>query len=224
MRTAEVISVNAGLTTTNASNRCPRTIMFIDLFESVRLMEEDEQDIVRRWLELNNLVGSEILPTYRGRMVKSTGDGLLLEFFDVLPAVRAAFAIQIACNKLNAKVPAHKHMLLRVGVHVGLVIAGAYDVYGRDVNLAARLTTLAGPGEIVVSADVRDQLIPVLDADIEDLGQCYLKHVQEPVRSYRVGPPGPRPVIEQGSSSMPELRPTIAAIPFAPAVVILSIR
>jgi adenylate cyclase len=83
------------------------------------------------------------------------------------------------------------------------------------VNLAARLTTLAGPSEIVVSADVRDQLTPVLDADIEDLGLCYLKHVHEPVRSYRVGPPGPRPVIEPGTASTSELRPTVAVIPFA---------
>jgi TolB-like protein len=62
---------------------------------------------------------------------------------------------------------------------------------------------------------MRDQLIPVLDADIEDLGACYVKHVNEAVRAYRVGPPGPRPVIEPGSAAMPELRPTVAVIPFA---------
>jgi adenylate cyclase len=102
-----------------------------------------------------------------------------------------------------------------MGAHVGQLIADDHDVYGRGVNLAARLTTLAGPGEIVVSADVRDLLTPALDADIEDLGSCYLKHVHEPVRAYRVGPPGPRPVIKLGTVSMPQLRPTIAVIPFA---------
>ena len=142
------------------------------------------------------------------------GDGLMLEFPSVQPAIRSAFAIQHACAQANAGVPPDRQMLLRMGAHVGQLIADEHDIYGHGVNLAARLTTLAGPGEIVVSADVRDQLIPVLDADIEDLGACYVKHVNEPVRAYRVGPPGPRPVIEPGSAAMPELRPTVAVIPF----------
>ena len=81
-----------------------------------------------------------------------------------------------------------------MGMQVGELIADEQEVYGGEVNLASRLTTLAGPGEIVVSAEVRDQLTPVLDADIEDLGECYLKPSNNPVRAYRVGPPGPRPV------------------------------
>jgi adenylate cyclase len=195
--------------------RVLRTVLFIDIFESVRLMEEDEHDIVRRWLKLVAVVEHKILPAHQGRLVKSMGDGLLLEFPVVQGAVRAAFAIQRASTKLNFAVPPRRHMLLRMGANVGQIIAGEHDLYGRDVNLAARLTTLAGLGEIVVSADVRDQLTPMLDADLEDLGSCYLKHVHEPVRAYRVGPPGPRPVIDVGAASMPELRPTIAAIPFA---------
>ena len=99
-------------------------------------------------------------------------------------------------------------------MHVGQLIADEHDVYGRSVNLAARLTALAGPGEIVVSPEVRDQLLPAVDAEVEDLGECYLKHVQQPVRAYRVGPPGAFPVIDTGSTVLPELRPTIAVIPF----------
>src|SRR6266568_6926041 len=110
--------------------------------------------------------------------------------------------------------PAERQMLLRMGIQVSALISDERDVYGRGVNLAARLATLAGPSEIVVSADVRDQLTPVLDADIEDLGECYLKHIREPVRAYRLGPPGPRPVIEAGDTT-PDLRPTIAVIPFS---------
>ena len=102
---------------------------------------------------------ADILPSHHGRFVKSTGDGLMLEFANVQPAIRAAFAIQHACVNVNKGMPARQHMLLRTGVHVGQVIADEHDVYGRGVNLAARLTTLAGPGEIVVSADVRDQQV-----------------------------------------------------------------
>jgi class 3 adenylate cyclase len=191
-----------------------RTVLFVDLVESVRLMESNESDAVRRWRQFVATVQRDVLSAHTGRLVKSMGDGLMLEFPSVQPAIRSAFAIQRACNEGNVGVPPDRQMLLRIGAHVGQLIADEHDIYGRGVNLAARLTTLAGPGEIVVSADVRDQLTPVLDADIEDLGACYVKHVNEPVRAYRVGPPGPRPVIEPGSATMPELRPTVAVIPF----------
>jgi len=191
-----------------------RTLLFVDVVESVRLMEENENDLIRRWRQLVRIVEKDILPPYRGRLVKSHGDGLLLEFAGVPCAVKAAFALQRACASVNTDVPPERQILLRAGVHVGHLIADEYDLYGTGVNLAARLLTLAGPGEIVVSADVRDQLAPVLDADVEDLGLCYLKHVHEPVRAYRIGPPGPRPVIEPHATSMPQLRPTVAVIPF----------
>ena len=192
-----------------------RTLLFVDVVESVRLMEENENEAVRRWRQLVGVVEKDILPPHHGRLVKSLGDGLLMEFSTVPPALKAAFAVQRACASVNAGVPPSQHILVRSGAHVGHLVADDHDVYGSGVNLAARLATLAGPGEIVVSADVRDQLAPVLDADIEDLGLCYLKHVHEPVRAYRIGPPGPRPVIEPGTMSMPQLRPTIAVIPFA---------
>ncbi len=192
-----------------------RTVLFVDVVESVRLMEDNESDMVRRWRQIVGVVEHDILPLHQGRLVKSMGDGLMLEFPSVQPALRAAFAIQHVCANANTDLPPKEHMLLRMGAHVGQLIADQHDIYGRGVNLAARLTTLAGPGEIVVSADIRDQLIPMLDADIEDLGSCYLKHVHEPVRAYRVGPPGPRPVIEPGSATVPDLRPTVAVIPFS---------
>jgi len=170
-----------------------RTLVFVDVVESVRLMEQNESDFVRRWRHLVRTIEKDILPPNRGRLVKSHGDGLLLEFSGVTSAVKAAYALQCACTSVNTDEQPERHILLRAGVHVGHLIADELDLYGSGVNLAARLLTLAGPGEIVVSADVRDQLAPVLDADVEDLGLCYLKHVHEPVRAYRIGPPGPRP-------------------------------
>jgi len=197
----------------DSAKRALRTVLVVDMAESVRLIEQNEQDTVARWRSLVDQIERGVLPAHGGRLVKSLGDGMLLEFPRVPPAVKAAFAIQQACNSGNANVPPDRHMLLRMGIQVGELIADNHDLYGRDVNLAARLTTIAGPGEIVVSANVRDQLTPALDADVEDLGECYLKHVKQPVRAYRLGPPGPHPVVDPSAST--ELRPTIAVIPFA---------
>jgi adenylate cyclase len=148
-------------------------------------------------------------------MVKSIGDGLMLEFATPRPAVHAALHIQQLCHATNHGVPHPKRMHLRAGVHCGHYVSDEHDIYGADVNLAVRLTTLAGPGEIIVSAPVRDQLTPALDGDIEDLGDCYLKHLVSPVRAYRVGSAGAAPIIEPGSNRPLDLRPTIAVIPFA---------
>jgi adenylate cyclase len=196
------------------AERAVRAVLVVDMAESVRLMQEDEEDTVARWRSLVGETTQAILPQHEGRLVKSLGDGMLLEFPAVLAAVQAAFAIQRSARAANEDVPAGRRVLLRMGVQVGERIADQHDIYGHGVNLAARLAGLAGPGEIVVSAEVRDHLTPSLDADVEDLGECYLKHVRQPVRAYRIGPPGPRPVFEL--SAEPEtLRPTVAVIPFA---------
>ena len=157
---------------------------------------------------------THVLPACEGRLVKSLGDGMLLDFAEVRWSVAAAFAIQHEANRANRDVPSDQQLALRMGIEVSEVIIDAHDVYGRGVNIAARLAALAGPGEIVASAQVRDQLTPTLDADVEDLGECFLKHVKEPVRAYRIGPPGSDPVIEPGIT-VGNLQPTIAVIPFA---------
>jgi class 3 adenylate cyclase/TolB-like protein len=197
---------------------CPspviRTVVFVDMVESGRLIEAHEQETVQRWRALVAHVEREILPRHHGRKVKSLGDGMLLEFHDVPQATAAAFAIHREAGARNAGLPSERHIFLRMGLHMSPLIAHEEDLYGHGVNLAARLMALAGPGEIVASADARDRLTADLDADIEDLGPCYLKHVTEPLRAYRLGPPGPRPLVARGSSAMPELRPTIAVIPF----------
>jgi adenylate cyclase len=194
--------------------RAVRAVLVIDVVESVRLIEQDEEGTIARWLGLVNHVETDLLAAGDGRLVKCLGDGMLLEFADSRAAVAIAFAIRHAAKRLNFGLPAERQMLLRMGIEISDVIIESRDVYGHGVNLATRLASLAGPDEIVISARVRDQITPVLDADIEDLGDCYLKHVQQPVRAYRVGPPGPRPVIQSGFS-LEELRPTLAVIPFA---------
>jgi adenylate cyclase len=191
------------------------TLLVIDVVESVRLMEANEQDAVRRWQNLVALVVHDVLPQYNGRLLKSLGDGLMLEFAAPRPAVHAALHIQQLCHASHHGVAPQQRLHLRAGIHNVRYISDAHDIYGADVNLTVRLTTLAGPGEIIVSAPVRDQLTPLLDGDIEDLGDCYLKHLVNPVRAYRVGDAGAAPIIEPGSSRPLDLRPTIAVIPFA---------
>ncbi|ACC74845.1 tetratricopeptide repeat protein [Paraburkholderia phymatum] len=195
--------------------RVVRTVLFMDLVESCRLIQDNEVEAAGRWRRYKAHIENDIVPAHRGRLIRTEGDGLMVTFVELRDALAATFAIQRASSETNAGLPAATHMLLRMGLHVTELYEDERDVYGRGVNLAARLYTLAGPGEIVVSAQVRDQLTPELDADIEDLGQCHLKHFDQPVRAYRIGPPGPRPVIEPGSAFLPDLRPTIAVIPFA---------
>jgi TolB-like protein/Tfp pilus assembly protein PilF len=177
-------------------------------------MQENEADAVLQWRTLADQA-EQVLPTYEGRLVKSLGDGLMLEFSTAQNCVNAAFAIQQQSRLANESLPPARRMHLRMGAHVARFVADQRDIYGTDVNLAARLTTVAGPGELVVSAELRDQLAANLDADVEDLGGCYLKHIAEPVRVYRVGPPGYQPIIELGEAIRLDLRPTIAIIPFA---------
>lgn len=197
-----------------ALRRASRTVVVVDVVESVRLMEQDEDDTIRRWQSFVGEVVTRVLPQSGGRLVKSLGDGLMLEFESVTPAIQCAFAMQQSIQPHNRGRASEQWMCLRIGAHVADVIVDDHDIYGAGVNLAARLTTLAGPGEIVVSAAVRDQLVPGLDADVEDLGDCHVKHVQQPVRVYRVGLAGPRPVITSPDGRSRVMQPTVAVIPF----------
>ena len=196
------------------TQRVVRALLAVDVPESERLLEADEAEAVARWRKLMEHISSDVLPSRGGRVVRRLEDGLLMDFPLAQPAVTAAFAIQRACSEANAGLAPERQMLPRMGVQVSEVIADESDVYGRGVNLATRLMGIAGPGEIVVSAAVRDQLTPMLDADVEDLGECHLQQVQQPVRAYRLGPAGPRPVVEPGAATS-DLRPTLAVIPFA---------
>src|SRR5690606_33052316 len=102
----------------------------------------------------------------------------------------------------------------RVGAHIGNFVADAYDIYGTDVNLAARIATLAGPGEIVISAALRERLRGPLNAQLEDLGACHLKHVSQPVRAFRVGIAGGDPVMPAFVPVRAPMSATVAVLPF----------
>ena len=199
-----------------------RTVLVVDIVEFVRLMEQDEAGTVDRCERLFAAFRERVVPEHGGRVVKSTGDGLLADFDDAGAAVRAAFAMQRCAASFDVAVEADRRIALRVAAAHGDVWQTGHDIQGRAVNLAARLATLAAPGEIVASVEVRDRLMPGHDADPEDLGDCYLKHLAAPVRAYRLAPPGQggttaHPVAtEPAVGGADPLRAGIAVLPLAP--------
>ncbi len=197
-----------------ALQRAERVILVVDVVEFGLLAERDELDTVSRWFGLAASIENDILPAHGGRLVKELGDGLLIDFADVPAAVAAAFAIRALARQRNAGLLHDRQMRLRIGIEHALVVVDRGDLHGSGVNLAARLAALAGPGEIIVSAAVRDRLVPSLDAEIEDLGLCYLKHRQAPVHAFRLGPPGTRTGLAPALAPA-LLHPTLAVLPFA---------
>jgi adenylate cyclase len=195
-------------------HRARRAIVVVDVVESVRLMQEDEAGFIGCWRRFVNEIATQVLPKHGGRLVKSLGDGLMLEFETVPPAVAAALDIQARVPSYNAGRAAAAAMYLRIGAHVADVVVDELDVYGAGVNLAARLAGLADSGEVVVSAAVRDEIVDSVDAIILDLGDCYLKHVTEPVRAFRVAPASAAVGDQRVSAALPSdpLRPTIAVL------------
>jgi len=193
--------------------RTARTVVVVDIVESVRLMALEQDDTIRRWLAFTKAVQTQLLPPHGGRLVKSLGDGMLLEFEAVVPAIQCALAMQSLIAVSNTGRSAERSMCLRIGAHVADVVVEHNDIYGAGVNLAARITSLAGPGEIVVSSQVRDQLVQGLDADLEDLGHCYVKLMPEPVRAFRVGA-AHAPDAPAQPLMLDPLRPRVAVIPF----------
>lgn len=193
--------------------RAERALLIADVVESVRLAEQDEAGFLGRWLTIVQNVREGVLPPHRGRFVKSLGDGMLLDFDSPRDAVAAAFSIIREVDQSHGSCPPSDRIFLRLGIEAGSVIVEQDDVYGRSVNRVARLATLADPGEIVISADVRGALVADLDAEVEDLGECYLKHFPEPVRAYRLRPPDREPMSAPRPSSR-EIMPVLAVMPF----------
>ncbi len=190
----------------------------VDVVESVRLMQVNEADVIDRWLRLVNDVRTGTLDRHGGRLVKSLGDGLLLEFESVLPAIHAAVDIHRRAATVNIGVKPDRAITLRAGVHVSEVVVDELDVFGAGVNLAARLATLASPGEVVLSAQARDEVVDAFEFDLEDLGECWLKNLSAPQRAFKARPPSEPTVQATPSFDLADaMTPTIAVVPLQAA-------
>src|ERR1700761_8950496 len=161
-------------------------ILAADVAGYSRLMGVDEEGTHERLkAHLGELVEPKI-SQHRGRTVKNTGDGLLVEFVSIVDAVRCAVEIQRGMGEREPEVPEEKRIEFRVGVNLGDVIAEEHDIFGDGVNVAARLEALAEPGGICVSRVVRDQVRDKLPYPFEDKGEQSVKNIARPVRVYAI--------------------------------------
>jgi adenylate cyclase len=160
-------------------------ILAADVVGYSRLMGEDEEGTLAALKTLQRELIDPKVRKHCGRLVKTTGDGALVEFASVVDAVRCATEVQRAMAERNAGIPVERRIDLRIGINLGDIIIDQGDIYGDGVNVAARLETLAEPGGICVSRVVRDQVRDKLDFSFEDLGEQQVKNIARPVRVYR---------------------------------------
>jgi class 3 adenylate cyclase len=163
-------------------------ILAADVAGYSRLMGHDEAGTLARLKALCRELIDPKVAEHKGRIVKTTGDGLLIEFPSVVEAVACALAVQQGMARHNAGTAQDQRIDFRIGINSGDVIVEDGDIHGDGVNIAARLEALAEPGMICVSAMVQSQVEGRLDCGFEDLGEQNLKNIIRPVRVYRVRP------------------------------------
>ena len=186
-------------------------ILAADVAGYSRLMGADEEGTLERLKALRRELVDPKIAEHHGRIVKTTGDGLLVEFASVVDAVRCAVEVQRAMIARNDGVPDHRRIEIRIGINVGDIIVEDGDIYGDGVNIAARLEGLAEPGGVCVSRTVITQTRGKLDFPVEDLGEQALKNIAQPIHVFRVVSEKP---MAEPSLALPD-KPSIAVLPFA---------
>ena len=165
-------------------------ILAMDVAGYSRLMGEDEEGTLAAMRAVRREIGDPKIREHRGRIVKTTGDGLLVEFASVVDAVRCAVELQQAMAERNAHVPEARRIEFRMGINLGDIIGDGRDIYGDGVNIAARLEALAEPGKVCVSGTVRDHIGDRLPYAFEDMGEQSVKNIVRPIRVYALHPEG----------------------------------
>lgn len=196
-------------------------ILAVDVAGYSRLMGADEEGTHAAMLAVRREVGDPKIREHRGRIVKTTGDGLLVEFASVVDAVRCAVEVQREMIARNTDVPIDRRLEFRMGINVGDIIIEDGDIFGDGVNIAARLKALAEPGGICVSAAAHEQVRDRLNISFDDLGDQQVKNITRPVRVYSVGsrassgPLGQAQMAPTASTALPlPDKPSIAVLPF----------
>src|SRR5580658_1205981 len=160
-------------------------ILAADIVGYSRLTSADEDRTLARIRALRSDLIDPTIAVHKGRVVKRTGDGSIVEFRSAVDAVKCAIEIQNAMVERNAGVPEDRRIEFRVGIHIGDVVEEADgDLMGDGVNIAARLESVAKPGAICLSEDAYRQVKSRLDLKVSDLGQVELKNIAEPIRVY----------------------------------------
>src|ERR1700730_12488126 len=162
-------------------------ILAADVAGYSRLIGADEQGTLDRLRTIRSELIDPSIAAHNGRIVKTTGDGLLAEFGSTVDALRSAQEIQASVPQRNATLAPESRIDFRIGVHQGDIVIEDGDIFGDGVNIAARLEGLAEPGGICVSARVQEDAAGKLDLRFRDLGDQQLKNIARPVHAYAVG-------------------------------------
>ncbi len=193
-------------------------ILAADVVSYSRLIGADEEGTLAALRALRRELIDPKIGEHKGRIVKTTGDGLLAEFASVVDALRCGAEWQSEMAERSAPTAADRRLEFRIGIHQGDIVVEEGDIFGDGVNVAARLEGLAEPGGICVSARVQEDAAGRLDLAFEDLGEQQLKNIARPVRVYRVGPRPSRPHAGETAAVQPPLalpdKPSIAVLPF----------
>ena len=191
-------------------------ILAADVAGYSRLMGTDEEGTLRQLKAHRKELVDPKITEHRGHIVKTTGDGMLVEFVSVVDAVRCAVDIQRGMVERNVEVPAERRIEFRVGINVGDIISDDNDIYGDGVNVAARLEALADPGGIMVSRNVHDQVRDKLSFGFEDMGEQTVKNIARPIGVHRVQISElAAPAVTKSGVVKSSSRPSIAVLPFA---------
>jgi TolB-like protein/class 3 adenylate cyclase len=192
-------------------------ILAADVAGYSRLIGVDEQGTLNRLRSIRTEVVEPKIDEHHGRLVKTTGDGLLVEFGSVVDALRCATEIQREMLTGNAQVPVDSRIEFRIGINVGDIVVEDGDIFGDGVNVSARLEALAQPGGICVSGRVQEDAAGKLDLAFEDIGEQALKNIVRPIRVYRVRIP-----VAEAAPTAPVMqsRPTLA-LPDKPSIAVL---
>ncbi len=193
-------------------------ILAADVAGYSRLMGTDEEGVLARLKTVRKSLIDPVISAHRGRIVKTTGDGMLIEFASAVDAARCAIEMQRGLPELNTAVPEGSRLEYRIGIHVGDIIVDENDIFGDGVNIAARLEGIAEPGGICLSDDAQRQIRGKTEIAFDDMGVHRLKNIAEPMRVWRVKP--------SRDASVPRTSAAVArfqdlALPDKPSVVVL---
>ncbi len=195
-------------------------VLAADVVGYSRLMEIDEAGTLARLKTVRLELIDPAIAKCKGRIINTTGDGMLVEFQSVTEALRCAVDFQQRMALRNLDIPASRSLLYRIGINLGDVIVEESDIFGDGVNVAARLESMANPGGICISAAVRDQVGDRLDVGYEDLGEQHVKNINRAIRVFRVLLNGQSSEASNGVSGgqaapqMSARKPSIAVLPF----------
>ena len=196
-------------------------VLAADVAGYSRLMGADEERTLARLKAVRKTVVDPTITAHRGRIVKTTGDGMLVEFASAVDAARCAAEVQRGMAEQNADVPHDTQIELRIGIHVGDIIIDDNDIFGDGVNIAARLEGIAEPGSVCVSDDAQRQIRGKIDIAFDEMGSQTLKNIAEPMRAWRMRLDGSVPPIAPAKLpseanqplALPD-KPSIAVLPF----------